>query len=60
MESRFILELKVAKNSEFIKKCLKQKLFEIKFPTKNSVDAYLYLGQEWSQEAPKIAIFEIL
>ncbi len=50
----------VAKNTDYIKKWFKQKLFRIKFTTKNSVDAYLYLPQEWSWGGTKIAIFEIL
>ncbi len=37
-----------AKNTDYHQKILKQKLLRIKFPTKNSVDAYLYLLQEWS------------
>ncbi len=32
----------------------------IKFSTKNSTDACAYLHEEWSLEAPKIAMFEIL
>ncbi len=51
-ESRFTLGTKVAKNTDYSKKkkkkCFKQKLFRIKFPTKNSVDTCLYLPQEWS------------
>ncbi len=31
--SRFTVGLKVANNTDFIKKCFKQKLFTIKFPT---------------------------
>ncbi len=33
-ESRFILRLKAAKNTNHIKKCFKQNLFEIEFPPK--------------------------
>ncbi len=32
-----------------IKKCFKQKLLRIKFPIKSSMEAYLYLPQEWSR-----------
>ncbi len=41
----------------YIKKSFKQKLFRIKFPTKDLLDAYLYLPQKWSKRAPKIVIF---
>ncbi len=34
-----------AKSTDYIEKCLKQKLFKIKFSTKNSAEAYLYLSQ---------------
>ncbi len=44
---RFTLWLNTAKNT-IIKKCYEQKLFRIEFPTKKSVDAYLYLSQEWN------------
>ncbi len=36
------------------------KLLSIKFLTKKSVDAHVYLPQEWSQEAPKIDTFQTL
>ncbi len=36
MESRFSLELNSAKNSDFYKKCFKQKLFRMKFLTRTS------------------------
>ncbi len=39
--------MNVAKSTDYIKNCFKQKLFRIKFVTKNSVDAYLYLPQDW-------------
>ncbi len=45
-ESRFTLALNTAKNIDYIEKCFKQKLNKIKFPAKNSLDAYLYLSQE--------------
>ncbi len=47
-ESRFILGLTAAQSTDYIKKYFNQKLFRIKFPTKNSDGAYLYLLQEWS------------
>ncbi len=37
-----------AKNIDYIEKYFKQKLRKIKFLTKNSVEAYLYLTLEWS------------
>ncbi len=37
-----------AKNSDYIEKYFKQKLSKIKFPTKNSLDAYHYLTQKWN------------
>ncbi len=45
-ESRFTLGRDATKNTDYIKKFLKQKLFRIKFTTKNSEDAYLYFSQE--------------
>ncbi len=36
-KSRFTLELNTAKNTDCIKKCFKQKLYKIKFPTKTRV-----------------------
>ncbi len=33
-ETRFTLGLNTAKNNDYIKKCLKQKLFGMKFPKK--------------------------
>ncbi len=42
---------------DYIKKCFKQKLFRIKFSTKNSLDAFLHQPQEWNYRAPKIVIF---
>ncbi len=47
-ENRSTLALNTAKNIDYIEKCFKRKLSIIKFPAKNSVDAYLYLSQEWS------------
>ncbi len=51
---KFTLGLEAGKNSDYTEKCLKQKLHGAKFPKKTPVDAYLYLPQEWSQEALKI------
>ncbi len=56
-ESRFILELNTTKSIDYIEKCFTRKLRRIKFPAKNSMEAYLYLPQKWSQEAPKICQF---
>ncbi len=57
---KFTLELSAAKNIDYIEKYFKGKLQRIKFPTKNSVDACLYLPLKWSYGAPKIGVFEIL
>ncbi len=32
----------------------------MKFPTKRSVGAYVYLSQKWSKGAPKTDVFEIM
>ncbi len=42
-ESRFTLGLYAAKNIDYIETYFKQKLRRIKFPIKNSEEAYLYL-----------------
>ncbi len=47
-KSRFTFGLNAAKSTYCIEKCFKQKLYKIKFPTKNSVGASLYLPLEWS------------
>ncbi len=47
-ESKFTLGLNTAKNTDYIEKCFKQNLHNIKFPVKNSADAYLYLLQDRS------------
>ncbi len=44
------------KKSDYIKRGFEQKLQGIQFPTKNSVNAFLYLTQERSYEAPKICV----
>ncbi len=48
-ERRFTLGLNDAKNTDYIKKCFRQKFLRIKFPTKNPVDTYLHPSQEWNQ-----------
>ncbi len=48
------LGLNAVKIIDYIQKCFEQKLRRIKFPAKNSVEAYLYLPQECSQGAPNI------
>ncbi len=47
-ESRFALQLNTKKSTDYIIKYFKQKLFKIKFPVKNSPDAFLYLPQKWN------------
>ncbi len=42
--SIFTLGLNVAKRTNYIEESFKQKLCVVKFPTKNSVEAYLYLN----------------
>ncbi len=42
-ERRFTLALNAAKNNDYIEKWCEQKVFIIKFPTKSSVNTYLYL-----------------
>ncbi len=51
-KNRFTLMLNAAKNIDYIKLFFKQKLFRIKFPTKNSVNAYLYLPHEGGWDNP--------
>ncbi len=40
---KFTLELNAAENNDYIEKFFKQKLCRIKFPTKNSMNAFVYL-----------------
>ncbi len=47
-ESRFTFGMDAAENTNYIKKFFKLKLFKIKFSIKNSLNACLYLTQEWS------------
>ncbi len=54
-EIRFTGALNAAKNIDYIEKCLKLKLFIIKFPTKNSLDD-IYIP-EVELEDPKICHF---
>ncbi len=44
MESRLIWVLNAAENIDYIE----QKLHRIEFPTKNLVDAFIYLSQKYS------------
>ncbi len=46
-----------AKDTHYIEKCFKRKLSKITFPTRNFVDAYSYLPQEWSYGGPNICHF---
>ncbi len=57
---RFTLGLNAAKNIDYFEWCFKRKLHRIKFYTKNSLEAYLYLLQEWSWGAQRSAVFKIL
>ncbi len=59
MESRFTLGLNAAKSTNCSEKCFKQKLYKIKFPMKNSVDAYACLPRNEAGEFQRFAIFEI-
>ncbi len=47
-KSRFTVELNAAENTSYIKKYFKYKLLNMKFPTKKSAGACVYLCQEWS------------
>ncbi len=59
-ESRINLGLEIAKNTHYIKKFFKKKLLSIKFNTKKSVGAYVYLPQDRNSGDTKTAIIEIL
>ncbi len=48
LKSKLFLGLKASKIIDCIDNCFKQKLYKIKFPTKNSTGACLYLPSEWS------------
>ncbi len=54
---KFTLGLNTVKNTDYIKKYFKQTLWRIKCPTKNSVDAYVYLSQECSKRGSKNLLF---
>ncbi len=54
---KFTLELNAAKNIDYIDKWFKQKLHRIKFSTKNSMDACLYLLLEWRLGSSKDLCF---
>ncbi len=49
------LGLNAAKIIDYIEKCFKRKLHIIRFPAKNSLEADLYLPQEWSYGTPNIS-----
>ncbi len=51
--------MNTAKSTNYIEKCFNQKLFKIKFPTKNTADAYLYLPQEWNWGVQHLKCTEI-
>ncbi len=55
-----MIRLNVAKNTNYIEKCLKQKLCKLHFLKKISLNAYLYVPQSGATGAPKICVFEIL
>ncbi len=57
-ESRFTLGLNTTKNTDYFQKFFKLKLLSIKFLTKKSVGAYVYLRQEWNCGAPKVAFLK--
>ncbi len=54
----FTLGLKGVEHNYYIKKCFKRKLHRIKFSTKKSVDAYLYLPPEWSEGLQRSPFFK--
>ncbi len=56
VKSRFTLGPNACKSTSYIKKCFKLKLSKIELSTKNSVDTYLYLPQEWSKGFQRSAI----
>ncbi len=47
-KNRFTLGLNAAENTHHLQKSFKRKLFRIKFRTKKSVSAYVYLPLEWN------------
>ncbi len=56
----FTLGLNAVKNTAYMEKSVKQKLFRIKFPTKKSLGVCVYLPLEWIKGAQKIDMIEIL
>ncbi len=48
------------KKTDYIKKCFKQNSFRIKFSTKNSQVAYVYLSLEWNSGWPIFQFVECL
>ncbi len=58
-ESRFTLGLNAAKNTDYIKNCLKQKLSRIKFPKKNLIGCISLSTSRVKLGASKVCVFEI-
>ncbi len=56
-EIRLSLGLDAAKNTPYMGKCFKLKLFNIEFRTKKSVGVHAYLLPEWSLGALKVVKF---
>ncbi len=57
---KFTLGLNAAKSTNYIEKYFKQKLCKIIFPTKNSMDAYVYRSQGWIYGTPKMCLSGIM
>ncbi len=55
---KFNLPLNAAKNTDYVEKWFKQKLFGIKFPTKKAVGAYVYLLKEWNKGLQRFAFWK--
>ncbi len=53
---KITLALDFGKNTYYIEKCFKLKFLSIKFHTKKSVGACVYLPQECNYGAPKISL----
>ncbi len=56
-ENRFTLGLDTAKITNVIEKYFKRKLLRIKFPTKNSAGAHVYLSQKLSLGVQRLSSF---
>ncbi len=54
---KFFLGLNAVKNTDYVEKCVKRKLFRIKFSSKKLMGAYVYLPHEWNYWTLKICIF---